>query len=188
MDRPEASRKPPGEPGVSPKDAFQPQEPVSVLRREANGTRPARIIWLDDDESIAEMFSIVFGLFLKDYIVVHCVNGDEALLEIDRHPPDLLLTDYLHPGASFEAMLLHLSARPARFPILVVSGREKPEDLKRQFSSSVFTIELISKPCDSRDLITAVLKHLKSSNSLPPPLPGLTLDASSLRGLNSGHI
>ena len=126
----------------------------------------------------------MFALRLINYTLISCRNGDEALREIMHQPPDLLITDYHHPGVSLETMLLYLSERPARFPILVVSACEKPEDLKRQFTSFTFTIELLSKPFDWGDFFAAVLKHLNASNSLP----GLTLDASSLRGLNSGRI
>lgn len=167
MDRPETSRNPTSEQGVSPKDASLAETPISLLRQDAHGTRPARIIWLDDDDNIVEMLSYVFAWHLKDYNLVPCLNGDEALREIDRHPPDLLLTDYLHPGASLEAILHHLSARPARFPILLMSGCEKPEDLKRQFSSFTFTIELLSKPFVFRDLIAGIIRHLNSPNALP---------------------
>ena len=167
MDRPETSRNPTSEQSVLPKDASLAETPISLLRRDAKGTRPARIIWLDDDENIVEVLSYVFAEHLKDYNLVPCLNGDEALREIDRHPPDLLLTDYLHPGASLEAILHHLSARPARFPILLMSGCEKPEDLKRQFSSFTFTIELLSKPFVFWDLIAGIIRHLNSPNALP---------------------
>ena len=183
MDRSENSRRPTGEQGVSPKGASLPLESVSLLRQDAHGTRPARIIWLDDEERVVKECSYVFALRLINYTLISCRNGDEALREIMHQPPDLLITDYHHPGASLEAMLLHLSERPARFPILVVSACEKPEDLKRQFSSFTFTIELLSKPFDWGDFYAAVLKHLNASN----PLPGLTLDGSSLRGLNFGN-
>jgi len=183
MDRPENSRKPPGEQGGSPEVASVPLEPVSLLRQDSRGTRPARIIWLDDEERLLFHVSRLFACCLKDYNLVPCLNGDEALREIDRHPPDLLLTDYRHPGARLEQILLRLEKSPARFPILLSSASVGPETERGLRSSCTFTIEFLPKPFDCDHLLATIIKHLNASN----PLPGLTLDASSLRGLNSGN-
>src|ERR1035438_9527359 len=98
-----------------------PLEPISLSRRDAHGVRPARIIWLDNEEALIRCASRLLSEYLKDYRLIPCVNGDDALREIDRQPPDLLVTDYHHPGARLTEMLLRLEERPARFPVLLVS-------------------------------------------------------------------
>jgi CheY-like chemotaxis protein len=165
--RSQTSRERPGEPGISPNEASLPSEPVSLSRRDAHGwARPAKIIWLDDEEAIHRCGSRLLADYLKDYSLVPCFNGDEALRAIARQPPDLLITDYHHPGARFSEMFLRLEERPERFPVLLVSACAGPEHLKRLCSSSTFTIELLGQPsCET--LISAILKHLTSANGLP---------------------
>jgi CheY-like chemotaxis protein len=141
-----------GEPSV-------PLEPVSLSQRDAHGIRPARIIWLDDEEALIRCASRLLPEYLKDYRLIPCVNGDEALHEIARQPPDLLVTDYHHPGARLAEMLFRLEERPARFPILLVSACAGPEDLKHLRSASTFTIELLGE-LDCGTLIPAILKYL----------------------------
>jgi hypothetical protein len=49
-------------------------------------------------------------------------RGDEGLRKIARRPPDLLITDYAHPGPRAEEMLHRLLRTRISFPILVASG------------------------------------------------------------------
>lgn len=166
MDQLATSRRPAGEQGASAKVAPQSLELVSLRRRVANGTLPARIIWLDDEESYLKRVPCLFADWFKDYSFVPCLNGDEALREVEQRPPDLLLTDYRHIGVSLERMLLRLEASPVRFPILLASASVQPETLSRLRSSCTFTIEFLCKPFDCEDLFATMIKCLNSSNGL----------------------
>lgn len=105
--------------------------------------------------------------YFGDYSLVPCFDGDAALREIANQPPDLLITDYHHPGARLAEILSRIGEAPARFPILVVSacaainpGLAQAELLGAYPS---FAIDVLGEPI-CQHLIPAVLKHLAPSD------------------------
>jgi CheY-like chemotaxis protein len=123
-----------------------------------NGTRPARILWLDNELAIIRAGSRLLADHFTDYSVVSCFDGDATLRQIAHEPPDLLITDYHHPGASLAEMLSSIQTGPSRFPILVVSVCVGPEQLKCVAPSANLSLELIQPMLEH--LIPGVLKHL----------------------------
>jgi CheY-like chemotaxis protein len=105
--------------------------------------------------------------YFKDYNIVPCGNGDEALREIARQAPDLLVTDYHHPGARPVEMLLRLEESPVRFPVLLLSACAGPEQLKDLRASSTFVIELLGES-NHEALIPIILKYLGPPNTQAP--------------------
>ena len=146
------------DPSVSLKETLLPGKLVSLFRRDDQGARPARIIWLDDEQTMIRCGSRLIAECFQDYSLVPCFDGDGALREITHQPPDLLITDYHHPGARLAEIISRIEEGPSRFPILVVSVCMGPEQLKCLAASSNLSIELI-QPIDQH-LIPAVLEHL----------------------------
>ncbi len=156
----QSSAQAPGAQGAS--EGVPPAEPVSLLQRDAKGTRPARIIWLDDESKLIRAVSRLLPDYIKEYSLIACGDGNEALEEIARQAPDLLITDYHHPGARLDEILLRLEERPERFPILLVSacaGLQHLQEL-RALTSTTFTIEFPGDPTCVEALAASIRKHL----------------------------
>ena len=98
--------------------------------------------------------------WFKDCRVAECATGDEGLRKIARRPPDLLITDYAHPGPRPEEMLHRLLRTRIRFPVLVASAYvgEFPELQKPLLCFPGFVVEFLHKPFLAKDLKAAVLK------------------------------
>lgn len=147
------------------------RQPVSLSRRGGDGTRPARIIWLDDEQAMIRAGSRLLAEHFTDYSLVPCFDGDGALREIAHEPPDLLITDYHHPGARLAEILDRIGGAPARFPILVVSAcaAYNPGFFQGELlgASPSFTIEVLGEP-SCQHLIPAVLKHLTHADTIHP--------------------
>ena len=138
-----------------------PQQKISRLCL-VHHDRSARIILLDDEPADCDLVRTLFSLWFRDYVLIECTTGDEAWYEITRHTPDLLITEYGHPGDSFEELLHRLYRSRSTFPILLSSWYVGacPELQQRLCSFPRYTIELLNKPFALPDLKSQVLKSL----------------------------
>jgi putative two-component system response regulator len=55
----------------------------------------SKILVVDDEQLNVELLD---GMLSKDYTVLKAYNGSEALLEVERSLPDLILLDIMMPG------------------------------------------------------------------------------------------
>jgi CheY-like chemotaxis protein len=122
--------------------------PTQHLISLAHGNRTARIVLLDDDPPARDLVRTMLTLWFRDYLLIECTSGDEAWREITRHSPDLLITDFGHPGYSFEELLHRFYRSRSKFPILLSSlyVGACPELQQRLLSFPGYTIQILSKP------------------------------------------
>src|SRR5438045_8199193 len=105
----------------------------SSTRRTESGTRPvpllqaatdathARILVVDDEEDSRRSLERV--LRSQGFSTSAAADGEEALEEARRNPPDLVLTDLaMHPMDGLE-LCKHLHALDEDLPIIVMTGR-----------------------------------------------------------------
>src|SRR5262245_28832656 len=95
--------------------------PIAGNRVARNGAHPMRVLVIDDDQAVCE----VFGEFLQeighDPVITH--NAETALDALRAEKPDAVLLDVCLPGMSGLDFLKHAAVRDLRVPVLVVSGR-----------------------------------------------------------------
>ena len=107
--------------GPTPKPAPQP----------CDSRRPPRIVLIDDESFIVEAVGLILAQHLPEANLLAFRNRDTGWQELLRRDPDLLITDmnnhnvpgrteYL--GMSGWDLLLLLTQRGVKYPILVVSG------------------------------------------------------------------
>ena len=95
----------------------------------ANGTRALRLLIAEDDRILQKLYTHTlegWGLPLEVQLVT---SGFDALLEIGRHPPDLLITDLNMPGLNGFQMIRRIRENrlTAGTDIVVVSGMSDDE-------------------------------------------------------------
>ncbi len=84
------------------------------------------------------------GLGMAGY-AVETVDGGEAGLEAaNRERPDLVLLDLMMPGLDGFETLERLCAIKPRPKVIVLSGRDEPEDRQRAASASLFLVKPIA--------------------------------------------
>lgn len=113
--------------------------------------RKKKILIIDDDKLIQEMLSDFLGdkydCILKD-------NGVEGLAYIEKNPGavDLIITDLVMPVMDGFEMLECIQSRPINriIPILVVTGKEEMDEVKRTFDLGAK--DIVMKPLD-RDIL-----------------------------------
>ncbi|MDI6783799.1 MAG: response regulator [bacterium] len=121
-----------------------------------------KILVAEDEQDIADIFRIV--LESKGYEPIITANGEEALKQIHRHQPELLILDVMMPKMSGYTLVKELKkdAELAGISIIMVSaisqGSNKPDEFWQQ---GMGVEDYITKPFDPSDLLRRVENLLR---------------------------
>lgn len=100
---------------------------VAQSDSEQRGTRPFRILVVDDDASIRKM--ILAALRRGPYQFFEAANGKEALDLMRNEHPDVVVLDLMMPILSGWDVLRERQSEPAlsRIPVILISANRDPE-------------------------------------------------------------
>lgn len=134
-----------------------------------------QILIVDDEPSIRDM--VAFALRKGDYAPVHAGDAREAQAAIADRVPDLILLDWMLPGASGVefAKKLRADERTRGVPIIMLTARSDEQDKITGLETGAD--DYITKPFSPRELqarIKAVLRRRA---------PQMTDDAVDINGL-----
>ncbi|MCA1324917.1 response regulator [Herbaspirillum sp. alder98] len=110
------------------------------------------VLVVEDDPNAREVYSLV--LQMEGYAVVSADNGANALMMMENHRVDAILTDLLMPimdGLDF-ATRVKADARFASLPIVLLSAR----NLEKEFVGVDIFSALLMKPCSAEDLTATI--------------------------------
>ncbi len=112
------------------------------------------ILFADDDEALREM--VVAALRAGGHEVRPVASGTEALLELRRSTPDLLLLDYRMGTPDGFEVCRQVKADPrlSHLPVLILTGEGKLEDRLQGFDAGAD--DYLGKPFDPRELLARV--------------------------------
>lgn len=119
----------------------------------------ARILVIDDEEKIRKVLTI--HLTAEGYEVVTAANGFEALRDMEKIKPDLIITDIVMPkvsGLEFTQALKN-KVETRGIPIIVISAFSDKETVEaaRKLGAAKF----LAKPFETKNLLDVVKKVLK---------------------------
>jgi DNA-binding response OmpR family regulator len=132
-----------------------------------------QIILVVDDEARMRRF-IRMNLELEGYQVIEAENGIQALDQIRKYTPDLVIMDVMMPemdGFETLGMLREIST----VPVILLTVRSEEEDITRGLNLGAD--DYITKPFSPRELnsrVAAVLR--RASWPSPPPRTVLQID------------
>jgi DNA-binding response OmpR family regulator len=122
----------------------------------------ARVLLVDDEDQLRR---VMRDLLERDgYTVIEAGDGVEALDQVDRHGPDIIVLDLNLPGLDGYGVLSHLRSRRAteHIPVIVLTARGDEENEVRVFEFGAD--DFLSKPFRARALsarLEAVLRRAK---------------------------
>jgi len=126
---------------------FELIETDEESRRVHDGTK---VLLVDDEDQLRRVMK---DLLERDgYRVSEASDGVEALDQVDRHNPDIIVLDLNLPGLDGYGVLTHLRSRPATadIPVVVLTARGDEDSEVRVFEMGAD--DFLSKPFRARAL------------------------------------
>jgi CheY-like chemotaxis protein len=126
------------------------------------------VYFIDDSATMREVIKIAFRR--ENINVVACHDATQALGEIERNRPDIVITDVIMPDKDGYDVCQFIKTHPqlAKTPVVLMSGVVNRAVAEKAFA--VRADELLRKPFQPQDLIARV-KHLLKPNGAPAPAP-----------------
>ncbi len=149
--------------------AFELLEPAETTPRRGSGgqreTDGVKVLLVDDEDQLRK---VMRDLLERDgYDVAEAADGVQALDQVDRHAPDIIVLDLNLPGLDGYGVLNHLRSRPATdsIPVVVLTAHGDEESEVRVFELGAD--DFLSKPFRARALsvrLQAVLGRRRGSD------------------------
>ena len=128
-----------------------------LISEARGGRRVARIIVIEDQEDLAELYEA--ALRKSGYEVIKAYTGEEGVAEFEDRGADALLLDMTLPEMHGTVTLQRIRSLDARVPVIVVTGESSAET--RAQSERLGVHRYLSKPVDY-DELTRVIRHALS--------------------------
>jgi CheY-like chemotaxis protein len=126
------------------------EEPAPPRRSGPHGRPPAKVLLVDDEDSLRKVMK---ELLERDgYVVSEARDGAQALNQIDRVGPDIIVLDLNLPGLDGYGVLSHLRSRPATaaIPVIVLTAKGDEDNEVRVFDLGAD--DFLTKPFRARAL------------------------------------
>jgi len=125
-----------------------------------------RIVVVEDEEDIMEL--ICFNLERENYTVVRAESGEEALREIGKELPDLVLLDLMLPEIDGLEVCKRLKQdlRTQSVPIVMVTAKGEEPDVVTGLELGAD--DYIAKPFRPKELVARVRAVLRRSSRAAP--------------------
>jgi sigma-B regulation protein RsbU (phosphoserine phosphatase) len=167
-----------------PDSDYEPGSPNRFRLRRNLAVRRPRILLIEDDTSLRRLYE---GILLREFDVVPCSTGAEAMSRFESTRPDAILTDIHLPDMDGIDLLALIDAesRKAPVPLVIVSG--DGADATRRKAIDLGIDGFLSKPVTPTVLIETIRRVLarakreqarliqhysgKISSSMAPRLP-----------------
>jgi DNA-binding response OmpR family regulator len=115
---------------------------------------PATILIVDDEPNI--ILSLRFLLTKAGYTVRTAKDGEQALTEIEREQPDLVLLDVMMPKLDGFSVCQRIRANAAWSGVRVILLTARGRDIEREKGLQLGADDYITKPFSTKDAIDRV--------------------------------
>jgi DNA-binding response OmpR family regulator len=129
-------------------------------------TEHRRLLLVDDDTRIAR--SLVPVLEHAGFTVAVARNGREALAQVERFAPHLILLDVLMPGMDGREVLRRLRERNTRTAVIMLTQVDGPPE--RIGALAEGADDYVSKPFDPLELLARIEAVLRRTGESRPAL------------------
>src|SRR6266576_2065456 len=130
-------------------DLLEEQAPPA-RRSGAHGEPASKVLLVDDEDSLRKVMK---DLLERDgYVVTEARDGVQALDQVDRVGPDIIVLDLNLPGLDGYGVLSHLRSRPATadIPVIVLTAKSDEDNEVRVFELGAD--DFLTKPFRARAL------------------------------------
>jgi len=118
-----------------------------------------KILVVDDEINI--VVSLEFLINQAGYDLCTANNGEQALVEVDRFEPDLILLDVMMPRVSGFEVCRRIRANPDWQHIKVIMLTAKGREVEMTKGLDLGADAYIIKPFSTKELMADIRKHLE---------------------------
>lgn len=122
----------------------------------------ARVLVLDDDETIR--VSVQTALRAEGFVTEAAADGSDLSSRLERFRPDLVILDWMMPGAS-GIRLLPLVRATGDIPVIMLTARDEVDDRLRGFAEGAD--DYVVKPFTMAELVARAGVVLRRRGRLP---------------------
>jgi DNA-binding response OmpR family regulator len=115
---------------------------------------PAKVLIVDDEPNI--LLSLQFLMKKAGYDVRTAKDGEQALAEVAREMPDIVLLDVMMPKLDGFSVCQRIKSDPALASVRVVMLTARGRDVEREKGLSLGADDYITKPFSTKDAIDRV--------------------------------
>ncbi len=119
---------------------------------------PRKILVVDDEPNI--VLSLQFLMRKAGYDVRVARDGEEALAEIARLPPDLILLDAMMPRRDGFDVCQTIRANPLWAGMKIIMLTAKGRDIEREKGMALGADDYVTKPFSTREVLQRVTDML----------------------------
>ena len=122
----------------------------------------ATILIVDDDEDILELFEENLS-FMGDYSIVKAYSGKEALVLIEKAPPDLILLDIMMEDMDGTTVCKAIKSgeKTSHIPVIAVTAIHKVHEPRYREIMDSGVDEYLEKPFEYDELKGAIEQQLE---------------------------
>jgi len=118
---------------------------------------PRKVLIVDDEPNIVT--SLVFLMKKSGYDTRVARDGDEALAEVERFGPDLMLLDVMMPRRDgFEVCQMLRAAGHTRLKIVLLTAKGRETEVAKGLA--IGADAYVTKPFSTRDLVDLVNRFM----------------------------
>lgn len=128
---------------------------------------PISVVYVEDDVRLAQLTASYLGSHEVEVVVLS--RGDNAVPEILRLTPDLVLLDLMVPGLNGVEVCKRLRERTS-IPILMITARTEEAD--RVLGLEAGADDYVHKPFSSRELLARIRAAVRRARGLVGPAAG----------------
>jgi CheY-like chemotaxis protein len=166
---------------MNQENANQPGEPQHL-----------RVVVLDDEDVIRELLKVLLHSMYQGIEIAEVADGNAAWDELSRQTPDLLITDYKHPGMRCEELLTRLAGMKNPCPAVLTSGYDETQvsdELAPTFPGLSLNVEFVAKPYNPEQMKAVLAKHLGPAGSADTcdSLPHFATEIGPERAVSISH-
>lgn len=122
---------------------------------------PPKIVMVNDEPLVLDALEMMIRFWFKDATILMFSVPEEALEELFRSDPDLLITDDKMPKLNGSDIVGRIADRNVTYPIIVTSPWSPTEQWVREWASYGLNISYLAQPCTVEELKAELTKHLE---------------------------
>jgi two-component system, OmpR family, alkaline phosphatase synthesis response regulator PhoP len=117
-------------------------------------SKPQSVLIVDDEPNI--LLSLQFLMKKTGYEVRTAKDGEEAMIEMERAAPDLILLDVMMPKIDGFSICERIRANPEWRDVRIIMLTARGRDVEREKGMALGADDYITKPFSTKDAIARV--------------------------------